>query len=175
MLVVSKMKTVTMMLALLITSSSAIADESLSPSQVLLGVKTRGAGKVVLEIWASESKTRTFLAGVGSGKHTWLLAAQAIAPATDAGSAEELSDALAEALLNNPYGTLPWLRQYWWSGRQQICVFAQDSELPGGVLAYTYRLETALSKSSSKKFADIRQRCQQGIEETRKRLMQSDA
>lgn len=145
----------------------AQAEPQLTPDEILAKAKANGADQVVREVWQSQAKVQILLRGVGSGNEAWLEAAKVIQPATDAGSAEELADALAEALINNPYSVLPWLRHIWWADEQSVCLFAYDSELPGGVTAYISRLETALEKRPPLQLRALRKNCLRGIRNTK--------
>ena len=153
--------------SLLFIAVLAQAEAQLTPDEILAKVKANGAGQVVREVWQSHAKVQVLLRGVGSGDVAWLEAAKAIQPATDAGSAEELADALAEALINNPYAVLPWLRRLWWADAQSVCLFAYDSELPGGIAAYIVRLETALGKRPPSQSKALRKNCLRGIQQTK--------
>lgn len=158
------------LIALLWFYAPAHADDALSPEQVIARIKVHGPGAVALEIWSSDSQTKALLAGVSAGNSAWLQAAKAIQPVTDGGAAEDLADALSEALINKPYTALPLLRQLWWKSDQEVCVFAYDSELPGGVPAYIARLERALSRTPPSQLRSLRKLCLQGISRTKQAL-----
>ncbi|XLZ68558.1 hypothetical protein ABT364_18685 [Massilia sp. SR12] len=157
-------------IALLLSTAAANAESELMPAELVARVKALGAKVVVHEIWQSESKTQVFLSGVGTGSNEWLRVARAIQPDTDAASAEELNYALAEALVNNPYAVLPWLQELWWNDKQLVCLFAYDSELPGGVSAYIVRLENALKNHPPVGSKSIRLQCLRGIKNTKSAL-----
>ena len=158
------------LVSLLFFATVAQAEPLLTPDEIIAKVKADGADQVVHEIWHSQAKVQALLKGVGSGNKAWLEAAKAIQPATDAGSAEELASALAEALVNNPYVVLPWLRHLWWADAQSVCLFAYDSELPGGVSAYIARLEIALTKQAPSQLKALRMNCLRGIQKSKEAL-----
>ena len=151
----------------LVAASGSNAAPAFSPEQVLDLVARRGARAAVHDIWSSRAHAQQFLSGVGSGDEGWLRAAKAVSPGTDAGASEELADALSLALLAKPYHLLPWLHQQWWGGGTAVCVFSQDSELPGGVDGYVTRLEIALSVEPPPGLAELRSQCLKGLERTR--------
>lgn len=128
-------------LALSAVLTPVFAATPLSPDDVLRLVETQGPREAVSVIWRSPEDAQRFLAGVAAAEARWIEAAQALAPGTDAGAAEELNDAIALALLAKPDALLPWLRTYWWGGSTAICVFGYDNELPGGVDRYIARLK----------------------------------
>jgi hypothetical protein len=108
------------------------------------------------------------LPGIKSAQPQWLDVARALQPATDAGSSEDLDDALSEALLVAPYRVLPLLKESWWKA-DPVCTFGWDSEIEGGVEPYVLRLRAALDKTPPPpKSAELRQECLRGIEQTLK-------
>lgn len=148
----------------------AQAASSLEAPMVLALVKAHGAPEAVNRLWRSEHDTRQFLAGIRSGHPDWLSAAEAVVAGADAGASEDLNAAFADALVVNPYALLPWLQKHWWAGSSAVCVFGEDSELPGGVSMYLSRLEASLSKGAPRDLSDLRQHCLRGIEQTRNAL-----
>ena len=92
-------------------------------------------------------------------------------PGTDAGSSEELDDALSLALLRQPDHVLPILNNIWWKD-SEACTFGWDSEFPDEmtVRAYVNRLEKAVKKASDKGTAELRKSCIRGIAKSRKEL-----
>lgn len=154
-------------LALFFVFAVANAGPRLTPGEVIAKVNAQGAKETVREIWQSQTTAQAFLAGVSSAQKEWLAAAKAIRPGTDAGPAEELNDALAEALLKSPYDLLPWLKHHWWTRRQLLCYFPYDSELPGGVSAYVARLDAALATPPPPNLRSIQQQCLRGIRQTK--------
>ncbi|MGO4261692.1 hypothetical protein [Lysobacter sp. TAB13] len=147
---------------LLVAVTTVAADKPLAPEDVQSMVRTRGAPAAVRAIWSSPHDIKRFLDGVGSGDSRWIDAAQAVAPAVDAGASEELNDALAKALVAKPYQVLPWLKAYWWRGDgSSVCVFAPDSELPHG---YLLKLRSSLAAKPPKTVSKLRGECLRGVE-----------
>jgi hypothetical protein len=138
----------------------------LEPQVLISMVKRDGARQTVSRVWRSEPDLRRILSGVGSADAAWLDAAMAIAPGTDAGASEELNEALAEALLVKPYAVLAKTGARSWPGGE-LCEFAWDSELPGGVADYIERLNAALATPSSQDESVLHDRCQRGIQISR--------
>jgi hypothetical protein len=141
-----------------------------SPDGVLAAIKQRGASAVVEELWRSGSWQRYVYPGVSSGDPKWLEVARVLRPATDAGASEELFDALALALQRRPYLALPVVKEAWWPGGQPLCAFGWDDELPGGVLVYVGKLESALKSPAPPELVAMRKECLAGLVETRKRV-----
>jgi hypothetical protein len=154
----------------ILATANVQAAAPLSADDVLFLVETRGSHGAVSEIWSSRENTQQFLAGVSSADARWRKAAQAVAPAADAGAAEELDDAIAVAFLKKPYDLLPWLQQHWWGGSRSVCVFSYDDELPGGVKKYISELRTALSKQPPHGSSALRNQCLKGLQQTRRAL-----
>lgn len=150
----------------LITHAGFVFAQNLAPEEILLSIKVKGPKAVVDELWGSEAKTKNLLAGVRSANKQWLEVAKVLAPGTDAGSAEDLDDALSIALLNAPYKTLPLLKKLWWSVPKTTCLFGYDSELQGGVAKYVQKLRGALVKMPPKGLKSLRQECIEGLDQT---------
>jgi hypothetical protein len=139
------------------------------PADVLAAVRARGAKAVVADVWATDAWQKQIQPGVVSGDAKWLEVAQALHSGTDAGSAEDLNQALTVALLRAPHLLLPILRDLWWTKADaDVCVFAYDSELPGGVPDYVRRLEKALRRRGS--LGPLERQCLQGLTRTRRSL-----
>lgn len=142
----------------------------LTPESVIASVKARGTQAAVASIWSDPAQTRQLLASVASAAPAWLEAARLLQPATDAGSAEDLNEALSRALLKAPYRVLPMIRAKWWPGAATLCEFAWDSELPGGVRRYVGALHHALQAPAPKGLVPLRTECLRGLQLTRLEL-----
>ena len=161
------------MCALLVVTAGVKAESPklTRASEVLEAVRIQGAAATVADLWQSDTWRRYMDPGVRSADPEWLAAAKAIRGATDAGSSEELDDALSAALLKGPYATLPIVREVWWSAAAtEMCVFGGDSELPGGVRAYIGRLEKILRPSAPPGAEQVREQCLRGLAKTRRAL-----
>ena len=145
----------------------------LTPEAVETAIKKRGAGPVIADLWRGDAAgARAFTAGVRDADPKWLRLARIVRPATDAGASSELDDALAAALPRAPYAVLPILREVWWQGDDaRICLFAEDSEVPDGILTYMGRLEGALLRPAPTGGAALREACMAGLRRTRQHLL----
>lgn len=156
----------------IILTGSSMQNESLKGSlamDIKSEVRDKGPRVVVEEIWRSESKRKQFLSGVGSAQPEWIDAAKAVYTGADAEAAELLNEALAQALLKEPYLLLPWLKAIWWENSPNICIFGTDSELPAGTVRFLDNLErTIFSKApKSMEAANLQRDCLRGINKTR--------
>lgn len=142
----------------------------LTPESVMTSVKTLGTQAAVASIWSDPAQTDQLLAGVASAAPDWLEAARQLQPGTDAGSAEDLDEALSRALLKAPYRVLPLIRAKWWPGEAALCRFDWDSELPGGVRNYVGALYHALRAPAPKGQEPLRTECLRGLQLTRLEL-----
>lgn len=170
-----KMKLLITLLLILAPMAAFTADSSLAtPKQILQAAKTKGAAAVVAELFRDGTWTKVVYPGISSGEKQWLEVAEILKPGTDAGSSEELNDALSLALLKHPDHVLPILKNIWWKD-SEACSFGWDSEFPDNISVRTYvnRLEKALNKSSNKGTAELRKSCLRGIAQTRKELAQN--
>jgi len=156
-------------LALAVASASASASpKAITAQQVLAMVKTDGARDTVASLFRTGSWESSVLPGIKSAQPQWLDVARALQPATDAGSAEDLDDALSDALLVAPYRVLPLLKETWWK-TELVCSYGWDSEFEGGVERYVLRLRAALDKTPPPpKLAELREECMRGIDQTLK-------
>lgn len=137
---------------------------AMEPRDVERLVNASGASAAVAKVWQSPANAQQLLAGVASADPAWVKVGLLLAPATDAGSAEELDDAFAAALLAAPYALLPQLRTRWWPHSAQLCHFEPDSDLPGGANKYVRRLSMALERQYVPANKAIRAECRRGIQ-----------
>jgi hypothetical protein len=141
------------------------------PKEITQAAKSRGATKVVAELFNTGTWAKYVYPGISSGDKQWLDVAVVLKPGTDAGASEELNDALSLALLRQPDLVLPILKKMWWKD-SEACSFGWDSEFPEDMTVRTYvnRLEKAVIKSSNKETAELRKSCLRGIAQTRREL-----
>lgn len=167
------MRLIAVLLAVLAMSTS-LAKATHPADLVVAQVRSQGAEAAVKDIWSHPVRVRQVLRGIGHGDGRWLRAGEALIPGADAGAAEDLEDAFAEALLIRPYAVLPWLQQHWWANSpQQTCVFDRDSELPGGVRRYVEVLRQALSHPAPPPLEGLRGECLRGTSVTLRSLSAS--
>ena len=160
------------LLAILVLAAGSVSAEqgakTVTAQQVLASVKAQGARDTINELFRTGSWERSVLPGIETGQRAWLEVARALSPVTDAGSSEDLGDALVEALLVAPYSVLPLLKEKWWK-TDTVCTFGWDSELPGGVEPYVLRLRAVLEKAAPpRRLTEMRQECFRGIDATLK-------
>ncbi|MGE4482113.1 hypothetical protein [Acidocella sp.] len=76
--------------------------------KLLSDIHQQGARSVVVQLSAGTGDQWTdVLNQISTGNNEWLEVAAALRPGTDAGTGEDLTGALAYALLKNPQGVLP--------------------------------------------------------------------
>jgi len=88
----------TLLLALL--SSVALANESVTPTDVIDMIKSKGTDAALRSLYQDESRWLELLRGIATGKTQWLAVATKLRPASDAGASEQLALAVGEALAN---------------------------------------------------------------------------
>lgn len=81
-----------------------------TPESVRAQIESEGAKAFVLGNFDTEYWNQ-IMSGIASGDDRWLQVARAIAPGTDADSAEDLGDTLNKSLIANPDGTLRMFAQ----------------------------------------------------------------
>jgi hypothetical protein len=150
---------------------SAESSKLKTPKEITQAAKSRGATQVVADLFKTGAWAKYVYPGISSGKKQWVDVAVVLKPGTDAGSSEELNDALSLALLRQPDLVLPILKNMWWKD-SEACTFGWDSEFPDDMTVRTYvnRLEKTVKKSSNKGTAELRKSCLRGIAKTRKEL-----
>ncbi|EKN00805.1 MULTISPECIES: hypothetical protein [unclassified Acidocella] len=80
----------------------------LTPPELLKDIHQQGPRNVVAQLSAGNGAQWTdVLNRISMGNDEWLAVAAALRPGTDAGTGEDLTGALAYALLKNPQGVLP--------------------------------------------------------------------
>lgn len=142
-------------------------------AEIIEAVKTNGASSVIKQLFDSAIWTKVVYPGISSGEADWLEVAKILRPVTDAGASEEMDDALARALLRQPYAVLPILNELWWKN-SDMCYFGWDSELPAkSVRSYVHQLERALINKGTKSNSELRERCLKGIAKTRQELQRN--
>lgn len=168
------MKRLTTALLTVLAMSASLARGDHPADLVIAQVRSDGSEAAVKDIWSHPNRVRQLLRGVGHGDSRWLRAGEALIPGADAGAAEDLEGAFADALLIRPYAVLPWLQHHWWSNNpRQTCVFDRDSELPGGVRRYVEVLRQALSHPAPPPLEGLRGECLRGISMTLRSLSAS--
>lgn len=158
-----------MTLVLAAASASAGASaKAVTAQQVLAMVKADGAYDTVASLFRTGSWEASVMPGIKTAQPRWLEVARVLQPATDAGSAEDLDDALSEALVVAPYRVLPLLKETWWK-TDLVCTFGWDSDFEEGVEHYVLRLRAALDRTPPPpKLAQLRAECVRGIDQTLK-------
>jgi hypothetical protein len=82
----------------------------MTPESARAKIQLVGAKAFVQSNFETESWNQ-IMAGIASGDDRWLQVAQAIAPGTDADSAEQLAESLNKSLIANPVKTLRMFAQ----------------------------------------------------------------
>jgi hypothetical protein len=93
-------------LALVLPAFTAHAAD-VTPAAIVADIGQYGAPQVVKQLNAgSGARWKAVIAGIALGQNAWLDVARAIQPGVDAGTAEDLTSAVASALKVNPAGVL---------------------------------------------------------------------
>ncbi|HQS59818.1 MAG: hypothetical protein B7Y56_15750 [Gallionellales bacterium 35-53-114] len=163
------MRIILLLSVLLLFGHCYATEQELTPDGVISAIKVKGARAVVDDLWRNYPKWKQFLDGVSSGHPKWLKAAYAISPGTDAGSSEDLGDALSRAFLKAPYDQLVVDYAKEIKGKKplnEICYMGWDGEYPGGVEDYIEKAKLALSKRQAEQLEPIRNACLKGLNHT---------
>lgn len=81
--------------------SASSPNTAIAPAELISEIQKVGATKVIRRYWG-HPEWRNLVGNVASGERDWIDVALALIPASDAGSASELHDALFRALRKNP-------------------------------------------------------------------------
>ena len=96
----------TLCIALLFIGGVAHAESALLANDVSTQISTVGAKSTLDLAYASEEKWEQLLAGIATGTKEWLIIANQLHLASDAGASEQLCFAVGEALEHNPDNVL---------------------------------------------------------------------
>ena len=149
--------------------AKCIAEEVITQRALRDMIAKAGAQKTVLEIWDSQSMVTTVLNGISSANDEWLGVAKVLRSASDGEASESMDEALFAALPRKPYSVLPLMQRLFAESRG-MCVFSDDSELPGGVANYVEALDRSLKASPPIGMENLRQKCLDGLATTRAAL-----
>lgn len=86
--------------------SKVLAETAITPSAVLESIETSGARPTLERIYADEVTWAALLSGIATGSAAWVSVAKALKPVSDAGSSEQITLALGEALRYQPEALL---------------------------------------------------------------------
>ena len=75
---------------------------ALSPAEIQSRIESKGGHQVLSALWDNQAEWNALLAGIESGDPNWLKVAQVLHPFSDAGSSEDLHNAVARALPRAP-------------------------------------------------------------------------
>jgi hypothetical protein len=101
-----KILTYTLVFLFGIGAGAATAAAKLTAADVSARVEREGAQTVLQTIYADNDQWAHLLASIATGRREWLLIAVALHPASDAGSSEQLTLAVGEALEHRPENVL---------------------------------------------------------------------
>ena len=91
---------------LLLAASAALAQPTLSPQSVLNSAGSLGARATLERLYNDQRQWSALLAGIATGTPSWLNVATTLHVVSDAGSSEQLSLAVGEALEHRPTNVL---------------------------------------------------------------------
>ncbi|WP_123336240.1 hypothetical protein [Erwinia sp. JUb26] len=106
------MKSIVISVLMLLAFPTLAVPNTITPGQVLDRIQHQGVKRVVDNMASenataeSESEWEHVVKGIASGDDKWLKLASVLAPATDAGFAEDLGTALAQAMPYNVSGVM---------------------------------------------------------------------
>ena len=158
--------------AILANSPSAFAQNQIhiSSATLLKHVSTVGPKQAISDYF-DKPVWKEILNGIASGKADWLKVYSALRPGSDAGSGEDLGEAIYDGIPLAPFRILPLLyaenRGHY--SIQNICTFGFELDTPkGGINNYLSNIERSLEQASTPEQKSIRKACLLGIAETRK-------
>lgn len=85
---------------------------NLEPNVLLSQIRSRGAAKIVEELYAPGGRWSSVMAEIYEGSADWLTVASALRPGTDGGASEELDEAVFLALGRAPEAVLGLLKRH---------------------------------------------------------------
>ncbi len=150
----------------------ACANKSLDPVALLQKIKTAGPSAVYKNDF-TEKKWSALLKKIESGERLWLEVATAIYPATDGGSATELTLAAATALARNPRDVLLLIVPR--MSIEGVCGFPDLSDSKTDTqqkaVAYLDARIKAVSKLTGADIAAMRTQCLKKLENTKREVL----
>ena len=157
--------------AILAVASVALAQtqsENIS-GQVLNHIAKAGARQAISDYY-EKPIWKEILKGIASGTQDWLNVYSALRPGSDAGSGEDLGEAIFDAIPTAPFSVLPLLYSEN-RGRfsiTELCTFTFEASVPdGGINAYLTRIEQSMKSASTSEQRSIREACVRGVVKTR--------
>ena len=93
-------------IAAFVPAAVIAAATALTPSTVMKSIAVSGARETLTRIYADNAQWTALLSGIATGSSEWLSVAKSLKPVSDAGSSEQITLALGEALEHEPEGVL---------------------------------------------------------------------
>ena len=148
------------------------ADKQPNPIELLQEIKAKGPDLVFKTTLAGQ-KWLAFLKKVESGQKPWLEVAAAIYPATDAGPAEDLTNALGIALLHAPEDVLVITASV--VGVEGICGYPNlglsNTDTQKKVVAYLDARVRVVGKIKNLDVAAQKARCIESLQKTKTEVL----
>lgn len=91
-----------LVIAALLAGGDGKATEAVTPIAIAKSIASSGARSTLERIYANRSQWDAVLAGIATGSSEWLSVAKLLKPVSDAGSSEQITIALGEALEHEP-------------------------------------------------------------------------
>jgi hypothetical protein len=132
--------------------------------KLLAAIASRGPSKVVEELYAPGGLWPSVVAKISEGHDNWLTVAVALHPGTDGGASEELDEAIFLALGTAPIAVLKLLKQREFDA-DFVCSsnIAVDYSVDQSRRFIDERLR-ALDRVTVPSLADIKMRCERGLQ-----------
>ena len=158
--------------SLLLFSNPVAADKKPSPAQLLQEINAKGPD-VVFKTTLSGQNWLAFLKTVETGQKPWLEVAAAVYPATDAGPAEDLTNALGIALLHAPEDVLVITASV--VGVEGICGYPNlglsNTDTQKKVVAYLDARVRVVGKIKNLDVAAQKARCIESLQKTKTEVL----
>jgi hypothetical protein len=141
---------------------SALAANTLTPSEVLARIQRQGGYKVLWDLWEHMGEFETLLSGIESADPAWLKVAVLLRPFSDAGASEGLDNAVALALPKSPERILSLVGNGF--NLELICTSPFfEPEKPGIAEAYERKTLIALSSVHEPRLKVLANECSKRV------------
>ncbi len=141
---------------------------ALTVAQAEAEIRAIGARGFIDKHFEHETWNRV-LRGIESGNLRWLAVGESLKPHSDAGSSEELSQALFGALAAKPLRVLPVLVRIYGTSPEELCNQTFEAQLPKqGVSSYLSSIEAGLKLASTAAERTNAAQCLVGLQASRR-------
>jgi hypothetical protein len=139
----------------------------MSPSQVESEIQITG-GRAFMHNHNYDETWKRVLGGIASAEPRWLAIGESLWQRSDAGAAQDLSEAFFAALAVEPLRALPILMRIYRSSPEELCNQTFDSQAPKqGVKAYLLAVERGLRQAKGDEQRTLAAGCSRGLSASR--------